>query len=144
MNPKGVALDTQGNVYITDSRNSRIQKFAPGVPGWRQVNINGFGERHNRGILALEVFNGQLYAGTRNWDDGASVWRTGDGATWTRVSEIGFGSAHITTAAILDMTVFKNQLYVSTGWGEGRGQMWRTADGTTWTQVEGDGFGADP
>ena len=63
-NPKGVALDTQGSVYITDSRNSRIQKFAPGVPGWRQININGFGERHNRGILAMEVFNGQLYAGT--------------------------------------------------------------------------------
>ena len=25
--------------------NQRIQKFAPDVPGWQQVNTNGFGDQ---------------------------------------------------------------------------------------------------
>lgn len=140
--PSSVAVDMQGNVYIADSTNHRIQKFAPGVPGWRQVNINGFGERKNWGVFTLEVFNGQLYAGTGSWADGAggTVWRTGDGTTWTRVSEIGFGSPNI-NRAIFDMTVFKDRLYASTG--RSGGQLWRSADGLTWGQVEGNGFGTD-
>jgi hypothetical protein len=30
--------------------NGRIQKYAPGVPGWKQVNINGFGDLKNDSI----------------------------------------------------------------------------------------------
>jgi hypothetical protein len=140
--PTGVAVDTQGNVYVADLDNHRIQKFAPGVPGWRQVNINGFGERYNTGVFALEAFNGQMYAGTGNWSDGTRVWRTSDGTTWTAVSELGFGSAYTNTnPVVIDMIVFKGQLYASTGWDEVGGQIWRSPDGTTWTQVEGNGFG---
>ncbi len=28
--PKGVAVDAKGNVYIADSRNSRVRKVSPG------------------------------------------------------------------------------------------------------------------
>ena len=143
--PAGVDVDSAGNVYIADSRNHRIQKFAPGVPGWRQVNINGFGDRSNSAIQALEVFNGQLYAGATNFDSGASIWRTTDGTTWTAVSSPGFGSIYTNTnAVIFDMIEFNGQLYAGTGnwWDDGvAGQIWRSLNGTTWTQVEGGGFG---
>jgi DNA-binding beta-propeller fold protein YncE len=35
--PFGLDVDSAGNIYVADSDNSRIQKFAPGVPGWEQV-----------------------------------------------------------------------------------------------------------
>ena len=141
-NASGVDLDSAGNVYVTDFQNGRIQKFAPGVPGWRQMNINGFGERGHTSVLALEVFNGQLYAGTGNWGDGTQVWRTTDGSTWTAVSSPGFGSAYTNTnPAILDMIGFNGQLYASTGWDGIGGQIWRSPNGTAWTQVISNGFG---
>jgi hypothetical protein len=138
----GIAFDKSGDLYVADSRNFRVQKYAPGVPGWRQKNINGFGVRNNQGATALEVFNGKLYAGASNWDNGGSIWRTGDGSTWEQVSELGFGSAYTNTnPAIIDMVVFNNQLYASTGWDGVGGQIWRSSNGTAWTQVEGNGFG---
>jgi len=144
-NPLGVALDDAGNVYVADRDNHRIQKFAPGVPGWRQVNINGFGDRWNTSVSALEVFNGQLYAGATNYNNGARIWRTTDGTTWTAVSSPGFGSAYTNTNTIIfDMIEFNNQLYAGTGHWENdgvAGQIWRSSSGTNWTLVEGDWFG---
>jgi hypothetical protein len=112
---------------------------------WMQVNQNGFGNSSNSSAMSLEVFGGQLYAGTANWAEGGQVWRTTDGTTWTAVSVPGFGSAYTTTnTCLLDMIAFNGQLYVSTaGWGRDgvRGQIWRSPNGTDWTQVEGAGFG---
>lgn len=140
--PKAMGLDSQGNVYVADSKNSRIQKFAPGVPGWRQKNVNGFGERWNANIEALTVFNGQLYTGVGNWTDGARIWRTADGSNWAAASDYGFGAAYTTTnRAVIGMAVFNNQLYAGAGWGGAPGQLWRSSNGTTWSQITGNGIG---
>jgi streptogramin lyase len=142
LNASSVALNGAGNLYVSDIDNSRIQVYAPGVPGWKQVNINGFGKMTTNGITALENFNGQLYAGASNWVDGGQVWRTSDGTTWTPVSEVGFTSTMtITNRVIIDLVEFKSQLYAGTGWGGFPGQIWRSSDGTGWQQVVGDGFG---
>ena len=90
--PSGVDVDSQGNVYVADFGNGRIQKFTPGVPGWKQSNINGFGDKANSGVLALSTFAGQLYAGTSN-DTGAQIWRSSDGSNWNSVMTAGFGDA---------------------------------------------------
>lgn len=141
-NPAGVDVDNQGNVYVTDSTNGRIQKFAPGVPGWKQANINGFGDWYNGGVTALEVFSSTLYAGASNWDDGGSIWRSTDARTWTQVTQPGFGNTYTNTnPAIIDMVVFNGQLYAGTGWDSAAGQLWRSSTGTAWEQVVGDGFG---
>jgi hypothetical protein len=137
----GVDVDSAGNVYVADERNSRIQKFAPGVPGWAQVNINGFGDRWAEWASALETFNGQLYAASGNWGSGARIWRTADGHTWTAVTEPGFGDAYAEANPVIpDMAVFGGQLYAGTGWGES-GQVWRSSNGSDWQPVTTDGFG---
>jgi hypothetical protein len=138
----GVSVDAAGNVYIADWNNHRIQKFAPGVPGWQQANINGFGTPYNRGVSSLEVFNGHLYAGATNFDSGGTIWRTSNGAAWTQVSSPGFSSPFTkTNAAIIDLATFNGQLYASTGWGGFPGQLWRTNDGLSWQQVASNAFG---
>jgi len=137
--PLGVAVDSAGNVYVTDSENHRIQKFAPGVPGWQQVNINGFGDRHNESVLALiQVLGNYLYAGTGNSTTGGELWRTPDGTTWTQVYTDGFGTAD--NREIWPGTVFAGYLYVGTTNDTSGGQIWRSNDGLTWTMVISAGF----
>jgi hypothetical protein len=114
----------------------------PAVPIWRQVNISGFGDPDNTGVLALEIFNDRLYAASDNYQIGAKVWRRETNGIWTAVSEPGFGSAYSTAnRAIPDMTVYEGNLYAGTGWAGFSGQVWRTPNGTTWSQVVPDGFG---
>jgi hypothetical protein len=66
----------------------------PAVPLWRQANISGFGDPYNAGVLALEIFNGRLYAASDNYQIGAKVWRMETNGSWAAVSEPGFGSAY--------------------------------------------------
>jgi DNA-binding beta-propeller fold protein YncE len=44
MNPRGVAVDSQGNVYVTDTFNHRIQKFDPDGNFITQWGLSGFGD----------------------------------------------------------------------------------------------------
>jgi flagellin len=112
------------------------------VPLWRQVNLNGFGDPMNEGVLALEIFNDRLYAASDNYQIGAKVWRMETNGGWTAVSEPGFGSAYgNNNAAIPDMATFNGNLYAGTAWHNNTGQMWRTPDGMTWSKTVADGFG---
>jgi hypothetical protein len=118
--------------------------YAPDVPGWQQVNTGGFGDLDAVQVAALEVFGGNLYAGTENPTDGARIFRSADGTTWTPVTQPGFNIMHDhRPPAIISFEVYNGRLYAGTGWGDQRGQVWRTQDGTTWTPMEIAGFG-DP
>ena len=119
------------------------------VPIWQQVNGNGFGDPQAGEVTAVETFNGYLYAGTYNpidpepLFDGAQIFRSPDGVSWTAVTEPGFGDPHdIAAPAILDFTVFKGYLYASTGRGNAS-QLWRTSNGTIWAPMDVTGF-SDP
>ncbi len=135
---RGVAQVSVGGglTYVSDIQNARVEVFAQGVPGWAQMNLNGFGRRFDTGVSALEVYNGRLYAGTSNWNNGSggSLWSSPDGRTWTQErapGELAGGS----NPAITDMQVFNGRLYVSTCWGDGSlAQLWRY-DGTNWEKV---------
>ena len=141
--PSGVALDNVGNVFVTDSGHHRVQKFTPGVPGWIQTNINGFGNARNR-INVLAPFGGQLYAGSYNLFTGAQLWRTSNATGWASVFTNGFGDTN--NYAINFLSEFSWNLYAGTSNQNSSGnslggQIWRSNDGTNWNQVASGGFG---
>ncbi len=132
-----VDVDSAGNVYVADVTNHRIQKFAPGVPGWEQVNINGFGNLRNDSVSSLAFFSDTLYAGTINFDTGGEIWRMGN--PWTAVITGGLGYAY--NVGIDHLIEFKGDLYAGT-WADtvNGGEVWRY-DGLGWTRVVSGGFG---
>lgn len=136
----GTALDKDGNLYVADWDNARIQKFAPGVPGWKQVNVSGFGDRSATWMSSLLPFKGSLYAAGYP----ARVWRMSPGGAWTRANEDGFGDT--TNSEIDALAEFNNNLYAATyTWacddencnsGHTNGpQIWRTSNGSNWQNV---------
>ena len=108
-------------------------------PSWQQLNTNGFGDSQTIGVISLQVFQNQLYAGTAN-GSGGSVWRQQWDGQWQQVTEPGLGSGSGATA-IIDLAVFQGQLYAGIGWGDAPGQVWRSVNGTSWQPVTTDGFG---
>jgi len=132
--PRGVAVDANGNVYVAEGEdNFRIQKFALGTPGWKQVNINGFGIKENNWIPALAPFGDYLYAGTGN----GQIWRSSNGTTWQPVVGNGFDGSGQWMDVLF---VFNNQLYAGTANDWDGGQLWRSSDGLNWEVVTPVGF----
>jgi hypothetical protein len=120
------------------------------IPGWQQVNTNGFGDPKELEVSALESFNGYLYAGTYNvvdplqLFDGARIFRTIDGVTWSPITQPGFQNPHDSAPpAILNFVVFGNRIYASTGRGGNPAQIWRASNGVSWAPMVTAGFG-DP
>lgn len=129
--------------------NAQSPMLAQASISWEQVNSSGFGDPLTIEVTALEPFNGYLYAGTYNvidpepLFDGAQIFRSLDGVSWTAVTQPGFGNSHdIAAPAILDFVVFNSRLYASTGRGNAS-QIWRTLNGTIWAPMTVTGF-SDP
>jgi PKD repeat protein/sugar lactone lactonase YvrE len=125
-----IAVDNQGNLYVSDVGH-RIQKYAPGVPNWKQVNINGFGNRNIEVIPSMAVFNDYLYAGTFNFTDNIhEIYRSMDGRNWEETSQ-NFGDG------VSGLIAFNEQLFAGT-WD---GSIWSSLDGLTWTEAITVGMG---
>ena len=148
-NPRGVAIDPDGNVLVADQWNHRIQKYAPGVEGWHQVNMNGFGWTDTYGVFSGTWFNGIGYAGT-NTDWGAQVWRL-DPLSWSQEMTAFNGFFDGNNLGIDHMLVYQDQIYASTfnvysdesGDHSNGGQIWRSRSGDieSWEKVVSDGSG---
>ena len=114
-------------------------------PGARPIVSDGFGNAGNYAIEALEVFRGKLFAEATNFGEGATIWRSPNGSTWTQVTSPGFESAYgADNGIVFDMFPFKGQLYAGTGnWDitPSAGQIWRSANGTNWNLVASAGLG---
>ncbi len=147
--PMTAQFDQAGNLYVADQNNHRVQRYTPGVPGWTQWNLNGFGTPANALVLSLASFNGHLYAGSDNPGTGAQLWRNPTDAAggWSVLTSDGFGDP--TNGGINHLLPFNGQLYAGTwNWNaasnsSGGGQLWRSPNGSDWTQVVSNGFG-DP
>jgi len=100
---------------------------------WIQANIDGFGDVDNEIARSMAIYNGQLYAGTWNGNDGCEVWRY-DGpnpADWTQVNTDGFGDAFNRGARVME--AWNGNLYVGTA-GTDTPQVWMY-NGSTWSDV---------
>ncbi|PIS42630.1 MAG: hypothetical protein COT24_02420 [Candidatus Kerfeldbacteria bacterium CG08_land_8_20_14_0_20_40_16] len=107
---------------------------------FEQVNQDGFGDNVNDDILALEVFNGYLYAGTQKPSSNGEVWRSNNGVTWSQVSTDGFGDSNnkgFTAILTAGEYVYVGTQNTSTGT-----EVWRSTNGTGFAQVNSDGFGS--
>jgi len=84
------------------------------------------------------VFDGELFAGTMNFANGAELWRSSDGRDWRPVEAAGF--ARPSTSGIRSMSVYRDQLYLATFNASEGCEIWRSADGATWERVVSQGF----
>ncbi len=85
---------------------------------WQLACEPYFGDKTNEGVFCMAVYNGYLYAGTVNGEEGFQVWKTkGEGElpyTWTQVLACG-GYRGKENQGAVSMAVFKGSLYIGGG-----------------------------
>ena len=137
------AQDAQSGEWVDLSNTPKMLNCID--PGAQPIVWDGFGNGNNIFVEALEVFNDNLYAEATNYEEGATIWRSADSATWTQVTSPGFDSTYgANNPIVFDMVIFKDQLYTGTGNWESTssaGQIWRAPNGTDWSQVAASGLG---
>ena len=112
-----------GQIYAAagayDGRNSndptiRIYHSSSGDPGtWSTSATPLENDPHNTRTIVdgATVYNGALYLATMNSTNGAEIWRTTDGVTWTAVITGGFGDTRTFAA---ELQPFAGYLYAWT------------------------------
>jgi ubiquinone/menaquinone biosynthesis C-methylase UbiE len=89
----------------------------PARGNWREACEPGFSDPTNRTAFDLEVFNGYLYAGTVNIEEGFQIWKTdAEGEPpyrWTRVLSRGAHRGPLNQIA-QTLCSFEDHLYVGT------------------------------
>ena len=78
---------------------------------WGQVGGDGLGETDNEGIYMFlrEKFNGYIYVGSFNHVDGASIYRSQDGATWEKFGTTGLGESG--NVLVIPRTLSSDKIY---------------------------------
>ena len=100
--------------------------------GWEAVTTTGFGNKTNKGIRNLIVYENKygkaLYAVTWSSRRGAQIFasKTGDRFTWSRVMENGFGNKK--NIGILSVIEYNGYLYCGTGNAETGCSLYRSND----------------
>ena len=148
------AIEFNGYIYLAASavkagnRDAEIFRSSDGV-NWEKVlngdSPNGFNDDNAEYAYPFEIFNGQLYVGVTNDNDGAEIWRTSDGTQWTQVNIDGMAadSYQRDRDVIRQLIVYNAFLYalVKNYNGGYWIEVWRSQNGTDWAQVGGNGLG---
>ena len=142
--PGDVFVDAQGNVYVMDTYNCRVQKWAPGATsGVTVAGGNGIGTAANQlffpqgffidensNIYIADLFNNRV----QKWVPGATTGVTVAGGN-------GYGSAANQLATPRDVFVDKNGNVYVTDADNNRIQKWAPGATTGETVAGGNGFG---
>jgi len=111
---------------------------------------SGFGNPDNLAAYSSAIFDGWLYIGTMNWEEGCEIWRT-NGNIWEKVigsgcsivngfgdDEVGFERDIYAWDMKVFEDVFTNQNFLYVGTFNIAGcELWRTSDGFNWTCLVG-------
>jgi hypothetical protein len=127
----GCGADPQPSREGPEHENTRTNAQgleAASCPGFRQVNVPGFGNPDNLYSWSMQVFGDHLYVGTLNNVTGPEVWRY-DGTAWEKVLERPVSTGN---TGFRSMTVFGDMLYVSSVNDTQGAELWRTSDGVNW------------
>lgn len=85
---------------------------------WQLACEPYFGDRTNEGVFCMTVYNGYLYAGTYNSEEGFQLWKTeAEGSppyTWSKILAHGCYRGKENQATV-SMAVFKGSLYIGGG-----------------------------
>lgn len=143
--PYGVAVDGPGNVYVADSGNNRVQKWAPGATtGTTVAGGNGAGsvanQLHNPTGLAIDG-SGNIYIGD-TYNNRVQMWASGATSGTTVAGGNGLGSAanQLDTPYGVAVDAMGN-VYV-TDYGNHRVQMWASGATSGTTVAGGNGAGS--
>ncbi len=134
----GLSAGTTYYIAVTSVLNGGPAESSPS----NEITVTTLSADMAEAITCLCVFNGALYAGTRN-AAGADIYRSTDGTTFDKVNASGgFGNSN--NEYINSMVVFNGKLYVGTFNDTQGGEIWRT-DGVnfpnhTWEQVASAGI----
>ncbi|HEY3520541.1 MAG TPA: hypothetical protein VGK80_05805, partial [Rhodanobacteraceae bacterium] len=108
------------------------------TPSFRQVNVDGFGNRYNLYAWSMQVFNGRLFVGTMNQQTGGEIWAY-DGTQWQQVLKQNMRRTGNT--GFRSMIIFHGFLFTG-GTNDTYGaELWRTSDGVHWRKIVAGGFG---
>ena len=106
----------------------------------------GFGNANNVGVMCMETYGTDLYAGIRNSTNGCEVWRY-DGTNWTPevggAAPVPAGFGNVNNVAALRMRDYGTHLYVGTLNSVNGCAVWRH-DGLAWVPVVGGGAPMGP
>jgi hypothetical protein len=85
---------------------------------WDAACEPGFGDRNNVSAFQMTVFDGHLYAGTLNVEEGFQIWKTAADTPppfrWKKVLGLGAGRGRLNQIA-MSMCPFRGALYVGSG-----------------------------
>jgi hypothetical protein len=147
-----VSLASFGSRLYAGTYRESIYLNQPGELWWTDDLVNwnsdvapGFGDPYNVAVVALEPFEGYLFAGTSQpsflFGNGCEVWRW-DGQSWIPVNDPGFGSSYSTSA--LRLAEHLGELYVGVDdQDSGGAKVFRYLGPMSWLTETDDGFG-DP
>lgn len=139
-----VTTDTFGGTGV-------IYRSDSGDPGdWSLAATAGFGDSDNYALDAMIEFESNLYVTTANATEGAEMWRSANGTSWTPVvgggATVGNGFGDGENVIIKDTAVFDDTglgdqfLWAFTQNALTGSEFWRSTDGTTWTQTTAPSF----
>jgi hypothetical protein len=155
-NPANLAIDAlevfRGQLY------AEATNYDEGATIWRRdrrgnwmpVTSPGFDSAYGpNNVIVFDMlsFQGQLYAGTGNWEFnpfGGQIWRSPDGTNWSLSAADGLGST--SNLGFTTFTSFQGMIYAATLNREQGAELWRssTGDPGSWQQVSSEGFGGGP